>query len=192
MPHQIYKTDGIILGSEPAGEASRRLWILTPDLGLVVASAQGLRKITSKLRYHLQDFSLARINLVRGRETWRMTGAQVQRNFARAAAPASYHIITNIARLLCRLCPGEESNPELFEDARRGLALIQALPPRALPSAEALVVLRVLHRLGYVGERPELVSLLRQPIRDTLLKEIAPRQRAAVSAINQALRASHL
>ncbi len=73
--HHIYHTEGIILGSKNYGETGKYYSIFTRDLGMVYASAQGVRKISSKFRYVLQDFSYVKVDLVRGRDFWRVTSA---------------------------------------------------------------------------------------------------------------------
>src|ERR1700733_8051707 len=76
MSHRIYTTSGFVVESRPYGEAGKILSIFTRDLGMVNAAAQGIRLVRSKLRYHAQDFSLAKFSLVRGRDLWRVVGAE--------------------------------------------------------------------------------------------------------------------
>ena len=57
--HHIYHTEGIILGSRNFGEAGKYYYIFTRDLGMITAGAQGVRKMSSKLRFVLQDFAAA-------------------------------------------------------------------------------------------------------------------------------------
>ena len=73
--HHLHHTEAYVLGSSPKGEDSKLLRLYTRELGLVYAHAQGVRKLSSKLRFTLQDFSLATVDLVRGREIWRVTTA---------------------------------------------------------------------------------------------------------------------
>ena len=73
--HHIHHTEGIILGSKNYGEAGKYFFIFTRELGMIYASAQGVRKITSKLRFILQDYAYVKIDLVAGRDFWRVTSA---------------------------------------------------------------------------------------------------------------------
>ncbi len=73
--HHIYHTEGIILSSSNFGEAGKYYNIFTRDLGMVHASAQGVRKMSSKLRYVLQDFSYIKLDLVVGKNIFRITTA---------------------------------------------------------------------------------------------------------------------
>ena len=56
MSHEIHKTEGFVLGSRPIREADKYFFIYTKDFGLIGAMAKGIRKLDSKLRFHLQDF----------------------------------------------------------------------------------------------------------------------------------------
>jgi len=73
--HHIYHTEGIILGNKNYGEAGKYYSVFTRDLGMIYASAQGVRKMSSKLRFILQDFSCIKMDFVRGKDFWRITSA---------------------------------------------------------------------------------------------------------------------
>ena len=77
--HHIHHTEAFVLGSSPKGEDSKLLRLYTRELGLVYAHAQAVRKLSSKLRFTLQDFSRASVDLVRGKEIWRVTTATPNR-----------------------------------------------------------------------------------------------------------------
>ena len=193
--HQIHKTEGIILGSRPAGEASRRFLILTRERGLVSVFAQGVRRISSKLRPSLQEFAHVRIEMVRGREVWRLTGVSLRERFPGIFQnPPAFTIIKNTARLLKRLCPEEESNPKIFTDFLSALAVLSnaRLTLIELSSTEACLVLRILHHLGYVGAPEHFAEAITSPLNRELLARMTPRRRTVVMEINRALRESHL
>ena len=42
---------------------------------MIYASASGVRKMSSKLRFVLQDFAYIKVDLVRGKDFWRLTSA---------------------------------------------------------------------------------------------------------------------
>src|SRR3989338_7177311 len=107
--HHIYHTEGIILGSRNFGEDGKYFYILTRELGLVTASASGVRKMSSKLRYILRDFAYLKLDLVRGRDFWRLTSdtkTNTLQNFSER--PEIFAVVSNIARLLRRLLSGED------------------------------------------------------------------------------------
>src|SRR3989338_5144856 len=101
--HHIYHTEGIILGSKNFGEAGRHYSIFTRDLGMIHASAQGVRKMSSKLRFVLQDFSYLKIDFVKGKDFWRITSASKTNKLENLSKPAIFEVFVNISKLLKRL-----------------------------------------------------------------------------------------
>ena len=124
-----------MLAARPLREADRVYAILTRDLGLVRASATGVRKESSKLRGALEPFVLANISLVRGKEYWRITSAEVLRPI-----PAEAGIGRPLA-LLEKLVQGEAAHPELFD-----------VVEKHLESDEVILVAHILYHLGYLKE----------------------------------------
>ena len=135
MSYHIYTTKGIVLSERPVREADRIYNILTRDFGLVRATALGTRKGTSKLRGHIEPFSLSYISLVRGKEHWRATSAEYIRNI-----PAHPSVVRPLA-LIEKLIQGEVSHPELFDAIEK-----------YLESDEITLVSRILFHLGYLKE----------------------------------------
>src|SRR3989344_3293576 len=80
MRHK-YETRGIVLSRSPLGEANSFVTLLTPDLGLVRARAQGLRRSGAKLAAALATFAESEIVLLRGKEHWRIAGAVLEENW---------------------------------------------------------------------------------------------------------------
>ena len=75
MSHTLYSTECIVLGSVDSGEANRYISLFTREW-VLCAVARSVREEKSKLRYCLQSFSFTDATLVRGREVWRITGAE--------------------------------------------------------------------------------------------------------------------
>lgn len=188
--YAIHTTPGFIIGSRPYGEAGRMLSIFTRDLGLVTATAQGIRLEKSKLRYHTQPYSFGTFSLVRGKEFWRLTSAASGRG-ARAGELAA-----RVALLLRRLLQGEEPHPELYEHVEacaRFMGGHAGLSADDLKALESLTVLRILHALGYVGDDDGLGAALASTDLDQgLLREAAGKRTAMNRHINKALAESHL
>ena len=74
--NHIYTTKAIIVKSAPVGEANKLYFLLTHDLGFIKASAQGVRLSKSKLKGHLEEFSLILLSVVKGKEIWRITSVE--------------------------------------------------------------------------------------------------------------------
>ena len=192
--HHIYHTEGIILGSKNFGEADRYYSVFTRDLGMIHASAQGVRKMSSKLRFILQDFSYVKVDLVQGKNFWRVTSASKAGRLERLMKnPAKLAIFAEVARLLARLLPATERNDALFVELLDGLTLLERTETKEnLPNIEAVIVLRALAVLGSIGENAALDNLLKLPFQDELLAQVSARRPLVLRHINQALRESHL
>ncbi len=194
--HHIHHTEAFVLGSRPKGEDSKLLILFTRELGLVYAHAQGIRKLSSKLRFTLQDYSRAQVDLVRGKEIWRVTTATPVRSYAELRRHReSERILARVATLLTRLVAGEEANVEVYEALARTYALLEAKGQSAedYRALELLSVARILVALGYLSRAmPGIVSepsdIAEMPKE---FSDVAYQHRL-IRDINQALAASQL
>lgn len=192
MAHHIYTTPGFILDSKPRGEAGKTLFIFTRELGLVLAIAQGVRLGVSKLRYHTQNFSYCICSLVRGKEMWRLTGATE----ADVVMPKQT-LYVQVLALLRRLLHGEERNDVLFDTVLAFHAYLQSpdtpSDQSGLASVERIIVLRILHILGYVGNVAELeVFFTKGEWNSSLLAESEKLKSTMLFHINKGLQESQL
>ena len=195
MSHKIYHTEGLILSGINTREADRYLTIFTKDLGMVRAQAQGIRKLSSKLRYHLQDFYYSRINLVRGREIWRITNATKIKTFNTITRdPERFRILISVSRLIERLCPGEEKNEPLFHHLVQAFSFLdnEKLTEDEVKNLELIIVLRILYYLGYIGDMENIEAFTTWQFTKSLLEKTHPQRRDLVREINKALEESQL
>ena len=192
--HHIYHTEGIILGSKNSGEAGKYYSIFTKDLGMIYASSQGVRKMSSKLRFVLQDFSYLKIDLVQGRDFWRVTSASKTNKLEKITKqPETFKVFANIARLLKRLLAGVEPNEVLFTDLLHGLSILEKSETKEnLLNIEAIIVLRILNNLGYIGENETWQNLIRSPFEENLVFEVSKDRTKVLRQINKALKETHL
>jgi DNA repair protein RecO len=192
--HHIYHTEGIILGSKNYGEAGKYYSIFTRDLGMVYASAQGVRKVSSKLRFVLQDFAYLNVDLVRGKDFWRVTSVSKTNGLGEITKrPETLSIFKNIARLLKRLLAGEDANVALFADVLSGLFILEkSVTKDELRNIEAILVLRILSNLGYIGESKTLDNLIKSPFKENLVFEVSKSRGEILNQINKALKETHL
>ncbi|MFA6301093.1 MAG: DNA repair protein RecO [Candidatus Paceibacterota bacterium] len=192
--HHIYHTEGIILGSKNFGETGKYYSIFTRDLGMIYASAQGVRKLSSKLRFILQDFAYVKVDLVQGKDFWRVTSAgktNALENLSRN--PETFKIVSNIANLLKRLLAGVEKNERLFADLVNGFSVLENTKKKEdLQNIEMIIVLRILHNLGYIGGGEVLQNLVKSPFEEKLIFEVSKARSRVLSQINKALRETHL
>lgn len=193
--YAIHTTPGFIVDSRPYGEADRLLTICTRDFGLIMATALGIRKEASKLRYFCQDYMFGTFSLVRGKEFWRLTSAS---DLDAPAAPQSAdaeRMMARVAQLLRRLLHGEESSTDLYEVIRETArcASSSTLNEESLKALESITVLRTMHLLGYVGSDRVLEPYLSYTELTPELVISAAKHRTAINQhINKALKESHL
>jgi DNA repair protein RecO (recombination protein O) len=195
MSHKIYHTEGFVIAGSNYGEANRYLSIFTRDFGLVYASAQSLRKATSKLRFSLQDFSYSKIDLVRGKEIWRVTNAKKISGYEKFNKNLeSIKMLANIFRLIKRLCHGEEENPELFLYLQEIYSFLEKeeLSVEDIKNFECISVLKILHCLGYIGDAKNLSIFVSNNISHSMLGQAKTVRRVLIEEINKSLRESQL
>ncbi len=192
--HHIYHTEGIILGSRNFGEAGKYYSIFTRDLGMVYASASGVRKMSSKLRFVLQDFAYLKIDLVQGKDFWRLTNASKTNTLEQITKnPIHFKVFANIARLLKRLLAGVEPNEILFADLLHSLSVLEkAETKEKIENIEAIMVLRIVHNLGYIGGNEVLETFIKSPFEENIIFQASKKRKVILSEINKALRETHL
>ena len=192
--HHIYHTEGIILGSKNFGEAGKHFSIFTRDLGMITATAQGVRKISSKLRFVLQDFAYIKIDLVQGKNIFRVTTASKTNQLEQLIKNReTFAVFANISRLLKRLLAGVEPNEALFSDLIGGLFILEKTEKREdLRNIEIVIVLRILNNLGYIGENEILENLTKSPFEEDLIFKVSESRIHVLNQINKALKETHL
>jgi DNA repair protein RecO (recombination protein O) len=193
--HHIHHTEGLVLGSRNRGEANKLIVVYTLDHGLVYAMAQGIRLHKSKLRYSLQDLSYVSVDLVHGRDIWRVTSATHISSFAYARTDIkSIALMARVCKLLERLCAGEEGNKEIFHDVIQAFTTLDTPnpDPQFRDALELQLVLRILHALGYIGDSDDIEHCLGDSsVPEDVVKVLASKK-PIILAINKALRESQL
>ncbi|MDE2399419.1 MAG: DNA repair protein RecO [Patescibacteria group bacterium] len=192
--HHIYHTEGIILGSKNFRESDKYYYIFTRDLGMIYASASGVRKMSSKLRFILQDFAYLKIDLVQGKNIFRVTSASKTNLLEEVTKrPETLKIFYNVARLLKRLLAGVEPNEILFVDVLHALSALKKIFDKGdLQNAEMIIVLRILNNLGYIGDNDNLKALIKSPFEAGMLLEVSKSKNSILKQINSALKETHL
>ncbi len=177
------------------GEANKMLTIYTREMGLVRAVAQGIRLHKSKLRFTLQDFSYVNVDLVRGKELWRVTSAKHINSFPLARLNfSSLLLMTRVSRLLERLCNGEGPSEDIFDDFIQALYLLD-VNEMASTSREALelhLVLRIMNSLGYIGDSEILAKYLSSSFDQSKTEALLRERQSIIAHINKALTESQL
>ncbi len=193
--HHIHHTHGFILSSRNMGEANKMLTIYTREMGLVRAFVQGVRFHKSKLRFTLQDFSYVNVDLVRGRELWRVTSAKHISSFplARYNEP-SLILMTRVGKLLERLCTGESPSETIFDDFIQALYLLdnEYMSSSTREALELHLVLRVMNSLGYIGDSDMLSKYLCSSFDCNKTEMLLKERQSIIAHINKALNESQL
>ncbi len=202
--HEKYTTRGFVLQTSAYREADKIISIYTEDFGLVSAVAAGVRRSASKLRYHTQDFSVRRFSLVRGRDIWRLVGAEEIADVTSIDPKTSAKFLAVYARVLSlirRLVRGQEKNERVFLSLfSLYRLLLQANEnkfgrncPYRSAALETLSVFRILYSLGYIksdATTEPLISTAEIGLGQVALaKPLVP---SLISAINAGLTESHL
>jgi DNA repair protein RecO (recombination protein O) len=192
MSHTIYTTEGLILKSVNFGEANKYFFIFTKDFGLIKAAAQGVRHLKSKLRYGLTDYSFCQVSVVRGKEIWRLTGAEKKLGLKEIEKNL---LLSRIFSLLLRLLHGEEKNDLLFESVKEGMTFLDEneLNANNLANLECILALRILFSLGYIGRLGDFDKFTVSPYFTLeLLQEMDLLKNKAILEINKSLKETHL
>jgi len=190
----MYETDAYVLKTIPLGEADMLVTLFTESLGVIRASAQGIRYEKSKLRFAVQEYARATVSLVRGKGMWRLTNAQTDTLLAATLPHDTLRVVAQIGKLLERLLPGEEADPTLFEVLDSGLRFLQTCTTQEmLRDTETLLVLRILHQLGYVGGDASLTFYTVENRWDNDVIEKMNKERSGMlKMINQGIKESQL
>ncbi|HEX2792163.1 MAG TPA: recombination protein O N-terminal domain-containing protein [Candidatus Paceibacterota bacterium] len=147
MRHK-YVTEAVVLGHTAAREQAATVTLLTRDLGLIRARAEGFLKPASKMAHALQTLSACEATLVRGKDTWRLTGALLTDNRFLALDRSARLRAARVTGLLLRLVQGEHADTELFEAFEGFLAALPGKGEEAQDALECLAALRMLRSLG--------------------------------------------
>lgn len=196
MPYRVYDTEAIVIRHWPYREASTRFLLYTKDLGRILARAQSVRKVTSKLSAGLQTGSRSRVELVCGKAGWRVVGSRPDKNFLMSASGKQRAIIQRYFRLLNKLIPDQQRDPDLYEIISGGLEAVSGVGSTAERRAqERLLVLRTLVQLGYAPD-PDAYEL--EPFINSadyspsLISAFQPLAAQATGQINQSLKTIQL
>lgn len=76
MAYTIYETKAVILGVRPIQEHDLFLRVFSDVFGYINIVAKGTRKASSKLRPHINEYSIATLSVVKGKEMFRLTDAR--------------------------------------------------------------------------------------------------------------------
>jgi len=179
--YEIYTTPALVLSTVTQGDSDLYVRFYTRDLGFVGAIATSARKETSKNRYSLQPHSLVSLSLVKGKRSFRVTGAEHDTHLFMGKDVDTKNAVGKISTLLLLLIHGQEKDVELYDLLDTLLRNLAGYGPSEGPqdqntgprrarieAYEIYVVVRVLHQLGYFDQG------FTDPVPETLFQDILP------------------
>jgi recombinational DNA repair protein (RecF pathway) len=159
MAYQTYTTKAIVCGTFNKNTADRSYLLFTREAGMLYAEARSVREERSRQRMALQDFSLVRVSLVKGKSSWKVGSIECEKNFFMLADDKEARgSVVFITKFLRRFYGGQEAAPALFDYSVDALQLLVAPTPDR-ESLEKIIQARMLFELGYVDIKvlPEVV-----------------------------------
>ncbi len=147
MRHK-YATEALVLARTPIAEASALVTLLTKELGLIRARAQGVRKPGAKLAGALQSLTGSDIILLRGKEGWRLSGAILSEDYFETLTPSMRMCAGRIAHLIVRMLSGESTDSDAYVIFEELLRVLPELDEEEQERAEILAALYLLQSVG--------------------------------------------
>lgn len=191
MAYQTYITEALVCGSIDNHSADRSFLLFTREAGMVYAHAKSVREERSKQRYALQVCSHIRATLIRGKSGWKIAGVEPIQNFyAQTTNRESRAFLRNVILLLRRVIHGETAHAEIFDDVIGACQESEKYPPKKL---ESVLLVRILHALGYIAPIPLYVPFLHCTMPYDRIAELSEvDEKTCRGAIDRALLESHL
>lgn len=198
--HPIYHSRAIIITSRPSGEADKLFWLFTQKFGLVVALATGVRKSSAKLKGQLIDYCLVEVDLVLGKDIWRIVSASEVLNPIKLN-PRSLFNRSYVRALatLERFLVGEEENLALFEhikEVANFLITQEALENQGnnimIKNYDTMAIWRIFEFLGYVDTQIWGLDFAQKPFQEAVLTLEETQQKKLIKIINQTITETHL
>ncbi len=193
MSHTIYNTEAFVVSSRNSGEADRTFKLFTKDFGVISAKATGIRKVSSRLRFFVQDFKYIDASIVKGKNYWRLVSARpIHELNSRKSLTTSSRIRS--LQLVGKLAPEGEPLTELFDELVSAYTFTSTNHPKKedLESIEALIALKILHSLGYWGDRQRENDLVKSPFNENVVAQVKLSKKTIIKELNNSLRATQL
>ena len=152
MSYHTYTTEALVCGSFLHNTADKVFLLFTREVGMLYATAKSVREERSKQRFALQDFSLIRVSLIKGKQGWKVGSVEAKTNyFTQADNRLARGSVVTIFKTLRRFIHGEESLPTLFDFCLLALEEMNKVKDERL-FWDLIVQLKILSELGYVDE----------------------------------------
>ncbi len=191
MSHAIYQTKAFILKTKNMRESNMLVYLYTERFGLIYANAQSIRELKSKMRYHMNKYSFVDIDLVLGRNIWRITGINEIKSSFSLSNTIWYRLVSLMSDVLLRLCTGEEKNEQLWHEISLFLDEPNKGKNTDSDEYEIIIMIRILSALGYWNEEDIILSS-KDPYIDGIINHVKDNRVFYIDKINNSLYESQL
>ena len=164
MAYQTYTTKALVCGTFARNTADGTFLLFTQKAGMLYADARSVREERSRQRGALQDFSLVKVSLVKGKAGWKVGSIVPLKNYYyEAVDQAARGSVVSVFRLLRRFFKGEEANESVFQYVENALnQLTDTVDHRMF--RQMVIQVNILAELGYVDSAllPQSLKVLGQ------------------------------
>jgi len=116
MAYATYITGALMCGTWSRNTSDCSYLLFTREAGMLYADARSAREERSKQRCALQDFSLVRVSLIKGKQSWKIGSIEEQKNYYHQAVDKEARgSVVSLLRLLRRFVKGEEPAPAFYQ-----------------------------------------------------------------------------
>lgn len=190
MAYQTYITEAIVCGSKDYQTSDRSFLLFTEEAGMLWATARSVRVEKSKQRYALQDFSIIRVSLIKGKSGWRIGSVEAISNpFMEAQTRSARASIQKTVKMMRRFLHGTEPYPLIYRDAVMALSCLEVAEGRDVIDLSDLFALRMLYNLGYIALDDSFKEIITSQDPWSIYISLPP---LAHQTIEKAVMASHL
>jgi DNA repair protein RecO len=184
-------TPALVLDTHILREADKSVLVFTRELGVLYGIVKGVRKPLSKHKATFLRGGHIRVDIVRGKEVWRLTSGVIVSGYTEFATKESRSAWARVSELVKRLCPSDGAHETLFDFLVAMRLMLAHTGAESVPYVEVAVVLGILTHLGY-SDTSFFETLGDIPERDVCIDYIKKDMANHVSAINSRLRATGL
>ena len=150
MAYQTYTTQALVCGTFARNTADGTFLLFTQKAGMLYADARSVREQRSRQRGALQDFSLVKVSLVKGKGGWKVGSILPLKNYYYDSVDqAARGSVVSVFRLLRRFFKGEEANEAIFDYVTESLDELSGEIEHRL-FRQMVIQVNILAELGYV------------------------------------------
>lgn len=192
--HQKYHTEAIILKASDYKESNKLYHLFTEKFGLILANAQGVRFLKSKLRYGLQEYSLSDVSVVRTGDIWKITNSVPKRNFyfEHQDDKKKLDVILRTSIFMRRFLHGEEEDMNLYKELKHAFEHLSLVKEGEETNFENSLLVRILGQLGVLKHSEKIPSILNAENIGLALMKFNDEKHVALQALNASLEESQI